>query len=251
MDLNHLMFNHTVYVPSVEELAKEVADQAATQAIQAKQAATQASQAEQEAEQAATQTQIPSAQGSWYSNRRSAPPPLQKTPTAPNASNPKTPSKTPNSNTKRRHRYLIGDKQKAIHLAREIGTSEAAAQLNIDVKLIRAWIAIKYNLLETDAKKNQCRLNGGGRPTPHKNLENLLLKWIVDARSRKEVVSFTTVREQALKFKSYFPEKVGFRASYTWLYGFLERNQLSYRAPTHKAQQNSNIVVTASHPILS
>jgi hypothetical protein len=89
------------------------------------------------------------------------------------------------------------------------------------------------------ATRERRRSDGGGRKTPYAVLEQQLLDWVIEQRARKFMVTYNSLRAKALAIKVQLGNCEEFRASPSWLRGFLARNHLSYRTPTHVAQQNT------------
>jgi hypothetical protein len=144
-----------------------------------------------------------------------------------------------NNNFKFNSSYSLGTKHEAIRLANEFGTSEASRKIGIHAKLISAWVKDQQHILSQGSIRGRCRLDGGGRKTPYAPLENRLFNWVKDQRAKRFNVSYTSLRNKALAVKDEVVNCTNFRASHTWLRGFLSRNGLSYRTPTHVAQQNN------------
>jgi hypothetical protein len=107
------------------------------------------------------------------------------------------------------------------------------------------WAALSYELKQVPGHiaRFHRRVNGGGAKPAYIDLENSLTSWVCAQRERKLIVSISSLKEEAKNIaRKLKPSNViyeNFRASCSWVNGYLERNGLSYLTPTHKAQQNN------------
>ena len=92
--------------------------------------------------------------------------------------------------------------------------------------------------------KKRIRLGGGGRKPLREEMEETLLEWIIERRSKMLRVSRKIIRKTAvigygdLKLidPDHFDEK--FEAANGWLFKFMKRHDLSLRRKTSVAQKN-------------
>ena len=108
---------------------------------------------------------------------------------------------------------------------------------NVSRKMVQEWMRNKDFILSQTPQRGQCRSEGGGRKSPNLELEKSLLTWVGEQRSKKYTISYSQLKTKALALRP--SSNPNFRASHSWLRAFMERNHLSYRAPTHVAQQNT------------
>jgi hypothetical protein len=127
----------------------------------------------------------------------------------------------------------------AINQHAEFGPEIASRNTGICAKLISSWVRDKSHILSQNSARRRFRLGGGGRTTPFSKLEASLFAWIKEQRSKRCMVSYTSCRTKALALKSDLGDVNEFRASPSWMRGFLQRYNLGYRLPTHTAQQNN------------
>ena len=79
---------------------------------------------------------------------------------------------------------------------------------------------------------------GGGCTAKFIQIEQHLTKWIGQERKDGHVVSYTDLKKEAKRVARELSLK-DFRASWSWMHAYCHRNGLSYRLPTHTAQQNT------------
>lgn len=137
----------------------------------------------------------------------------------------------------RRYRsFTISFKLKAVDVAEKTNKSNAAKEFNVDVKRIREWCKQKDQLLakvSIKQSKKKC-LSGAGRKPLNADMEDVLLEWITDLRSRNLRVSRRMIMDHArLTFSQSSP---GFKASRGWLQKFMKRQGLSLRRKTTVCQ---------------
>ena len=127
--------------------------------------------------------------------------------------------------------YTMSFKQTAVKFARENSINSAALKFNVDRKRVREWIS---NIDEISAKKStRKRLDGGGRKPVIVEIEEKLLEWIHEKRSKMLHVSRKMIQ---IKAKAMFDDKTDdpavketFLASNSWIQKFMKRHHLSCR----------------------
>uniref|UniRef100_A0A1X7UMU3 HTH CENPB-type domain-containing protein n=1 Tax=Amphimedon queenslandica TaxID=400682 RepID=A0A1X7UMU3_AMPQE len=138
---------------------------------------------------------------------------------------------------KETHRsFDVSFKLRVVEMAEKSNKSKAARIYNVDVRRVREWCQQKSELLE----KNKCgqstskRLGGGGRKALYPDMEEVLLDWIVDVRSKHLRVSRQMIVDRAKGLsRDSAPE---FKASRGWLGRFMKRKGLSLRRKTTVCQ---------------
>ena len=126
--------------------------------------------------------------------------------------------------------YTMSFKQTVAKFAKENSINSASVKFKVDRKRIREWI---NNLEKISTKKSiRKRLDGGGRKPMIVEIEENLLEWIYERRSKMLHVSRKMIRTKA---KAIFDEKTddpavkeSFVASRCWIQNFMKRH-LSYR----------------------
>ena len=75
-------------------------------------------------------------------------------------------------------------KREAIGYAENHSNHKAADKFNVAVKRIREWRQNKSKIFESTTKPKNKRLEGGGRKPLDIQLENQLVEWVYDRRSK-------------------------------------------------------------------
>ena len=127
--------------------------------------------------------------------------------------------------------YTMSFKQTVAKFAKENSINSASMKFKVDRKRIREWI---NNLEKISTKKStRKRLDGGGRKPMIVEIEENLLEWIYERRSKMLHVSRKMIR---IKAKAMFDEKTddpavkeSFVASSGWIQNFMKRHHLSCR----------------------
>lgn len=118
---------------------------------------------------------------------------------------------------------------------------EGMKKFSIDRKTIAEWI-LKIDQIKHEidiGRGNKKRLIGGGRPTIHTNIEELLADWIDEQRGKKLPVTRRMVIQQAneytkqLKMDSFFTME----KNHSWLDRFLQRHNFALRDKTTTCQK--------------
>ena len=134
-------------------------------------------------------------------------------------------------------------KVNAIRYAEMNGNASAGRKFNVDRKRIRDWRAKKEEIVELRGKAKgtkRKRCIGGGRKPFSKRLEEIVLEWIYDRRSKGLRVSRKLIMKKAkilyddMKKGEQTEEDIDneFLASTGWLRNFMQRNGLSLRRKT-------------------
>jgi hypothetical protein len=147
----------------------------------------------------------------------------------------------PFESRRRRRSYTIGQKLEAISFLNQYGIVEAVNRTGIKAKRIYEWTKFEFDykqLTTSGRQKYGRRLPGGGGQAKFVPIEQKLTAWVAQERKDGHIVSYTTLRTEAQRIAKELGFK-DFRASWTWMHSFCERNGFSYRLPTHVAQQNT------------
>ena len=146
----------------------------------------------------------------------------------------------------KRRNYTMEFKREAICYAENHSNRKAADKFKVAVKRIREWRQNKSIIFESTTKPKNKRLKGGGRKVLDVQLENQLVEWIYDRRSKGLRVS----RKQIMMKGKYLyedgceeSERSLFVASNGWLCNFMSRNGLSLRRKTTTAQQDPDRLI--------
>ena len=146
---------------------------------------------------------------------------------------------------KKRNTYTVDEKLDVIKLVdqqRALKKDESVAIVSRDTgilpKLIYDWISVREQLAESKNKAARRRLSAGPRRSKFEALEEKMLAWVLQCREKKSIVTYNSFKRQAKHINNYnsHPE---FRCSNSFVKAFMRRHNLSYRRPTHKAQQNN------------
>lgn len=136
--------------------------------------------------------------------------------------------------------YSVEEKLRAIDTAKTKSKHAAARIHRVCVKRIREWCQKETELRSVLNKKKVKRLSGAGRPLKCESLEQEMVDWIEEQRSRNLRVSRQMVQKKA---KDVFnalnstEKSEEFAASNGWLMGFLKRNSFTLRKRTTVAQK--------------
>jgi len=151
---------------------------------------------------------------------------------------------------KKIQKYNLAFKKEIVAYAELNGNRPASRRYLVDTKRIREWRSQKINIesmLATKNGKQRSRLSGGGRKPLSTKLEEVLLEWIENRRSRGLRVSCKLIMKKAAMTYSGMKESGAdddnFKASRGWLRRFMKRNGLSLRRKTSVAQQDPERMV--------
>ena len=148
--------------------------------------------------------------------------------------------------------YTIKFKLEVIEFAENKSIGAAAVKYKVDRHSIRDWKRKKDALQElsksVDNKKRK-RLLGAGRKPLSDEMEEKVLEWIVERRTKMLRVSRKLIRKKAIivyeDLKRTDPNRYDekFEATNGWLYKFMKRNNLSLRRKTSVAQKDPDLLV--------
>ena len=143
----------------------------------------------------------------------------------------------------KRKSYTLEQKLEVIELVeqnrdRPHYVADLSNQTGISTKCIYQWVADRDFFPQTKNKVVRKRLQGGGSPAKHKELEQKLLEWLISCREKKQIVTYTVFKKKALEINGK-DKNPNFRCSNSFVRGFMRRNKISYRKPTHRAQENN------------
>ena len=148
-------------------------------------------------------------------------------------------SKSTSHKGEKRRSYSMGFKADGVKFAQEKSNNDASLKFNVDRKRVGEW---RNQIGKITAKLDKRRkLEGGGRKVMNEELEENLLTWMLEHRSKMLHASrkMITVKAKSI-FKSLNEDPAvrdSFLASKGWLYNFMNRNGLSYRRRTPTAQK--------------
>ena len=136
----------------------------------------------------------------------------------------------------KKNAYTIDFKLKCIQKV-ESGVSihKVAEIAGVDRSSLRDWIKQKDELLKKDHKQNSFRLQGAGKKPMTIEIEEQLIKFILECRHQQialnshEIITKAQSLTDALEGKSY-------KSLMNWCYKFLKRAGFSIRKPTHIGQ---------------
>lgn len=153
---------------------------------------------------------------------------------------------------RKRKKYSLQLKLEAIAYSKAHSVSATAKRYHCNRKRIRGWIQneIKIcdetkNLLTT---KGKTRLSGAGRKEISSELNEIVLKWIEEARENRQRVSRRLLKLQANKIglqqikEGKLASEI-FIASNGWLQKFMKRNGLTIRCVTMQCQKSSVLLI--------
>ena len=150
--------------------------------------------------------------------------------------------------------YSMEFKKQVVVYVEANSNRSAALHFNVEPKRVREWKK-DFEKIKS-SKPNRQRLGGGGRKCIDENLEEHLIHWIYEKRSKMLQVSRKMIMWKA---KSIFNEKNddpaikdSFVASRGWCEKFMRRHEFSLRRKTTTAEKDSwymvdRIVVYVMH----
>ena len=95
--------------------------------------------------------------------------------------------------------YTISFKLEIVEVAENRSITAAAQKYNVDRHSVRDWKKKKNELQELSSSvniKKRIRLEGGGRKPLRKEMEETLLEWIIERRSKMLRVSRKIIRKK-------------------------------------------------------
>lgn len=152
-----------------------------------------------------------------------------------------TSSFTPFQSRKKHRSYTLKQKLEALQLFDQFGITEAVKRTGIHRKRFYEWKRIEFEFSQFSNQRDQIvqrRLPGGGDNPKYILIEQHLVLWIHQQRKDGKIVTYSNLKDKAKEMATEIGLK-SFRASPSWMHGFFGRNGLSYRLPTHTAQENN------------
>ena len=144
----------------------------------------------------------------------------------------------------KRRSFSMVFKADAAKYAKENSINAAALKFKVDRKRVREWISQIDRIKEKSSKRQ--RLDGGGRKVMNEDIEEQLLNWVLERRSRMLHVSRKMIK---MKAKSMFDSTTqdpavqdSFVASKGWLENFMSRNGLSTRRRTTAQKDPAHMI---------
>lgn len=143
----------------------------------------------------------------------------------------------------KRKSYNILEKLSTIKMVENSGYNYAnvSQTTGIHRKLLKEWVEDKSKFEAENVSPCRRRLDGAGRKPLNDELDQRLLSFVQQLRSKKFPVSHEMIREKAIQI-SIELKICDFKASHGYIHNFLKRSELVYRRPTHKSQQNNRSV---------
>eukprot|EP00794_Sanderia_malayensis_P013386 gene13386-14759_t len=142
---------------------------------------------------------------------------------------------------KKMRSYTIGFKLEVVDYAKVNLNQAAATKFNVDRTSVREWRKKERDLkgmLSSRGAKGRKRLDGGGRKPLSESMEERLLEWVFQRRSKRLRVS----RKHIMKKAKVIHEEI-FKASKGWLDKFMKRHGLSLRRQTSIAQKDPDLLI--------
>lgn len=121
--------------------------------------------------------------------------------------------------------------------------SDCSRNFNIPRTCLVRWLKDEHKLRAVNyAVKKQKRLTQPNSKARYKDLEIDLVDWVKKRRESKQTVDYSNLREQARFIIDNSPDKDlydDFLISNNWIYKFFVRNDITYRNPTNRPQENN------------
>eukprot|EP00794_Sanderia_malayensis_P014636 gene14636-16155_t len=153
---------------------------------------------------------------------------------------------------KKMRSYTIGFKLEVVEYAKVNSNQAAATKFNVDRTSVREWRKKERDLkgmLSSRGTKGRKRLDGGGRKPLNESMEERLLEWIFQHRSKRLRVSRKLIMKKAKviheEIKNAEPDRHEeiFEASKGWLDKFMKRHGLSLRRQRSIAQKDPDLLI--------
>jgi hypothetical protein len=132
--------------------------------------------------------------------------------------------------------YSISFKLKVVGVAENIGKHKASKLFNVDRKRIREWCKAKQSLQQLASKSGK-RAPGGGRRVRYADIDQQLMQWFTERRSKGVRVTGKALKYEALRLHQQNGSQ-SFKASCGWFRCFKRRHNISFRRTTHIAQKS-------------
>ena len=161
------------------------------------------------------------------------------------------PAKTSHKGEKIRS-YTISFKLEVVEFAENRSITAAAQKDNVDCDSVRDWKKKKNELQELSSSVNinrRIRLGGGSWKPLSEEMEETLLEWIIERRSKMLRVSRKIIRKKAgiihADLKCIDPDRFDekFEVTNGWLFKFMKRHNLSLRRKTSVAQKDPDLLI--------
>jgi len=138
-----------------------------------------------------------------------------------------------------RKSYTSAQKLKVINAAKINGICATAKAFNIDKSMVSRWISREKVIA---ASKKSTRKIGSGRTVTFPNEETAVNDYILSKRSQNLIVSYDDIKSKMLSLTL----GSSFKASTSWLYGFMKRYRFSLRICTTTVKKNSSPTASLS-----
>ena len=161
------------------------------------------------------------------------------------------PAKTSHKGQKIRS-YAISFKLEVVEFAENRSITAAAQKYNVGRHSVLDWKKKKNELQELSSSvniKKRMHLGGGGRKPFSEEMEETLLEWIIERRSKMLRVSRKIIRKKAViiyaDLKRVNPDRFDekFEATKGWLFKFMKRHNLSMRRKTSVVQKDPDLLI--------
>ena len=136
-----------------------------------------------------------------------------------------------------RKSYTSAQKLKVIKAAKINGICTTAKSLNIDKSMVSRWISREEKIVAS--KKSTRKIGSVTFPTE----EAIVNEYILDKRSKNLTVSYDAIKSKMLSLTC----GSSFKASSSWLYGFMKRYNFSLRICTTIVKKSSSATASTSH----
>ena len=144
--------------------------------------------------------------------------------------------KTPINVKHKKNDYTINFKIKCIKkLDTGVSIHQVAEEAGIDRASIRDSIKQKDELMKKDYKLNSFRMQGAGKKPITKELEEELIKFILECRHQRIALISHKIITKAQSLNNSLDGK-SYKDLMQWCYKFLKRAGFSIRKPTHIGQ---------------
>jgi transposase-like protein len=131
-----------------------------------------------------------------------------------------------------RKSYTAQFKLDVVEVAKEKGNREAGRLFNVGESSVRDWRKAESVLKTVHKKKRAMRFGRCLWPT----IEKRLREWVVNERAKGVSISTVRVLKESIRIAKEDNIK-DFKASPSWVFGFMKKNNLSVRFSTSVAQK--------------
>jgi transposase-like protein len=141
-----------------------------------------------------------------------------------------------------RNSYSAKFKVEVIRFSHLYSIKEACGRFKVDPSMVSRWKS-KLNDLSS-AIKTCRRVGNSGRRVSFPEQESVLYNWIVEERSLDHLLSRDDIRDKMIELVIKHSDLNNFKASNSWLSGFIKRFNLSSRVVTgHQSRSLSADVI--------